>query len=72
MDRKMIDLSQYAVAPSETFIRKIFFRDEELRFLYFIINNEQPITVPELMRRYNQLFSTLHERSWVYGKLEKI
>ena len=72
MKPKIIDLSTFQVEPSKERIRQIFFRDEELRFVFMLLNNNQPVTLPELENQYNKLWMTQYSKSWVSGKLRKL
>lgn|SRR3990167_2199926 len=69
---KLIDLSIYKVEPSKQMIKQVFYKDEELRFLFMILNNHQPSTLTELERQYNKLWLTQYSKSWVQGKLRKL
>ena len=72
MNRKKVDYTQFAVNPSETLLRQVFFKDQDLRFIWFIINDEHPITIPQLTRIFNKTYSTTHDRVWFYQKLNKV
>lgn len=69
---KKIDLSKFAVEPTEPLIRQVFYKDQDLRLIFFLINNHQPLTLSELTRQYNKLFSSNYQRTWIYQKLLKI
>src|SRR3990167_671516 len=72
MNRKKVDYTRFAVNPSETLLRQVFFKDQDLRFIWFIINDEHPITIPQLTRIFNKTYSTTHDRVWFYQKLNKV
>ena len=72
MKRKIIDLTPYKINPTETIIKQVFYKDEELRFIYLFINNYSPLTASELTKHYNKHFSTNYSKAFIITKINKI
>ena len=72
MRGKHINLDEYATDSSETTLRRLFYNDKILRFVWLIINNYEPITLPQITKEFNKMFGTAHTKSFVYQKLSRI
>lgn len=72
MPKRVIDLTRYEVTVSDATIRQIFFQDEDLRLIFIVMNNLEPVTLPEIVKHFNQLFKTTYDKSWFDQKLKKI
>ena len=72
MVHKLIDFSKYQINPTDPMIRQVFFKDQDLRFIFLVLNNHEPLTISQLSRQFNKTFSTGYPKVWFYDKLTKI
>lgn len=70
--KKQIDLSPYSKGVDDTMIRTSFIEDYQLMLMYCTLNNHNPITISELEKTYNKIFSTNFSKSYFFQKLRKI